>query len=208
MNFGQMQLEVRTRLDEASAVFWTDQDIKDSLNEGLAEMADETDYHECYANVMLAPNRTYYDLTTLLPNTFLSPRRIYNTTTSRWLIPSGYRELDESRGGQWEDTQGPPNWYWFRGFWWLGVYPKEETDTRALRVVFTGIPDPMVLDVDEPDMPREFHFGLVEYALFDCHAQQRETKKALKFWKSFTGYQEDFRKYVDKRLALDRKDTF
>jgi hypothetical protein len=156
---------------------------------------------------MLAPKRTYYDLTTLLPNTFLSPRRMYFPPANRWLTPSGYREMDSNRG-EWESILGPPDFYWFRGNWWLGVYPKEETETRAVRLYYSAIPEAMVDDEEEPDMPREFHFGLVEYALFDCHVQQRETKKALKFWKSFEGYQQALTTYVQKRIALDRKDHF
>ncbi len=70
---------------------------------------------------------------------------------------------------------------------------------------YTAIPPELEEDTDEPDFPREFRFGLVEYALFDCHAQQRETKKALEYWKSYLGYQQRLADFVNGRTSIDRE---
>lgn len=203
MNFGQMQSEVRTRLNESTTAFYTDADIAAALNEGLAEMADATEFYERVANITLQIDRTWYDLSSILPDTFLSPRRIWNSVGNWWLIPTTVRDLD-SKLALWETPHGQPNEYVLRGNWWLGVFPKTATDQSGLRVAYTAIPPDMSNDSDEPGFPREFHFGLVEYALFDCLSQQRETQKALGYWKSYKGYEAALRQWVEKRQSLDR----
>jgi hypothetical protein len=203
MNFSQLKSEVRTRLNESTTAFYTDTDIQDSLNEGLAEMADATEYYERHANIVLQADRVYYDLSTLLPDTFLSPRRIWNATANWWLKPTAVRDLD-NKLALWESTNGQPNEYVMRGNWWLGVFPKSATDQQGLRVVYTAIPSSMSDDSDEPGFPREFHYGLVEYALFDCFIQQRETQKAMAYWQSYKTYEAALAQWVDKRQSLDR----
>lgn len=123
MTFGQMKAAVRRKLNESSATFWTDQDIEDALNDAYAEMADATEFYERQATIDLLPSRTYYDLTSVLPDTFLSPRRAYNVTTSRWLDPTDPLDQDRHTDSQWELTSGQPERYMLRGNWWLGVWP-------------------------------------------------------------------------------------
>lgn len=204
MTFGEMQADARRKINEATSVFFSDQDIKDGLNEGLMEMADATEYFERYVNVSMLAGRTYYDLTSLTPETFLSPRRIWNATTQKWLEPTDCREQDYHTVVQWELTHGEPGKYLLRGNWWLGVFPKCSADGTVLRVYHTALPDLMSASTDEPDFPREFHAGVVELGMSDLLSQVRETARALKYWASAQSYVEGLRRHVDGRQHIPK----
>ncbi len=142
MTFGEMQSILRTKLNEASATFWTDQDVKDALNEAYEEIADATEFYERQATIPLLTGRTYYDLTSLLDaDTFLSPRRGFNTATNKWFVPTDARAQDTQTYVQWELTQAAPKNYFMRGNWWLGVWPKPNDDVSyKMRMYYTAIP--------------------------------------------------------------------
>lgn len=202
MTFSEMKTDVRRRLNEASATFWTDADIEEALNDALAEVADATEYYERQANLQMLDGRTYYDLTSLLPDTFLSPRRCWNATTQKWLTPTDPRELDYHTFVQWELTNGEPEKYWLRGNWWLGVFPRRTADTSKVRIYYTAIPPAMSASTDEPGFPREFHQAVTELALSDLLAQERETSKALQHWESGQEYVAALQLYVEGRQRL------
>ena len=185
MTFGELKSDVRTRLNEATSVFYSDADIAAAVQEGYADIADQTEFFERFANIETLAGHTYYDLTSNLPDTFLSPRRIYNGTTSKWLTPTDPRHLDKHTYRQWELVYGPPEKYLMRGNWWLGVFPRTSNDVPILRFYYTAIPAAFINDSDAPAFPPEFHAGIAEYAMSDLMSQQRETVKALGYWSSY-----------------------
>lgn len=203
MQFSEMQSEVRTRLNEASAVFWTDQDIKDALNEGYQELSDATEWYERMTTFPTLSNRTYLDLRQLLSDTFLAPKRAINTITGKWLVPSSVRTQDH-RARQWEKTAAEPEEIFMRGLWWLGFYPKPPDDTGSIRLYFSALPSDMSDDTDEPEMPEEYHDGIVAYAVYDLLAQDAETEKALLWWEEYVRYEIKLREYVANRTDMDR----
>ena len=203
MNFGQMQTEVRRKLNESSATFWTDDDIKEALNDGLEEISDETEWYEREATIQTTANRLYHDLRTVLPDTFLSLRRVWNATVQRWMYPTTPREMDGSRS-QWELVHGEPHNVFMRGLFWLGQWPKRNVDDGRSRVVYTALPLALEDDEDSPAFPQEFQRGIVEYALSDLLSQERETAKAIAHWKEYLVYQEALRRWVNGRQSLAR----
>ena len=205
MNFGQMKTRVRRRVNEPSTAFFTDADIEDALNEGYHELADATEFYEREALVPMIKGHTYYDLTNILPDTFLSPRRAFNPTTNRWLAPTDPINQDIHTFVQWELVQGEPESYLMRGNWWLGVFPKPSQDGAGMRLNYTGIPAAMVEDTDEPEaIPEEFHDAIVEYAVYDLLGQKRQGNKALIHWGAYLALEDKLRRYVDGRTSLAR----
>lgn len=204
MNFGDMKTQTRRKLNELAANFWSDEDVAAALNKGLAEMADATEYYERYVNIPLLSGRGYYNLKNVIDDTFLSPRRAFNTITGRWLIPTDTREMDYHTYVQWELTSGQPERYLMRGNWWVCFFPRPDSDGREVRFYHTAIPPEMEDDDDEPGFPREFHQGVVDYALYDCMAQDREEKKALAFWASYKVHEAGLHQYVERRISYDR----
>lgn len=204
MTFGQMQTEVRNRLNESSTAFFSDADIEDALNDGLAELSDATEWNEREATISVKHGHTYYNLRRLLSDGFLSLRHCWNVTTQKWLTPTEPRELDYHTHRTWEQSSAEPERYFIRGIWNLGFWLKPPQDKRAVRVYFTALPDAMSASGDTPGFPQEFHYGIVEYALSDLLAQQRETKKALGHWQAYTAYETRLRRYADQRQSIDR----
>lgn len=202
MNFGEMRRKVRLRLNALTDVFYSDDDIKDAINEGYREIADATEFYEREAMVPMLKKRTYYDLSQILPDTFLSPRRTYNPTTSQWLEPTDPRGLDYHTYVQWELTEGEPEKYLMRGNWIMGVFPKPAMDSVGTRFYYTAIAPDLVDDIDQPQFPREFHEALVDYALCDLLGQERETAKALGYWKSYKDKENALAAYVDGRIRI------
>lgn len=202
MTFSEMRAKVRTKLNAATSVFFTDDDIDTAINDGYAEMADATEFYERQTTIPMIEGHTYYDLSLNLWETFLSPRRAQNVTTSKWLEPTNPLELDLHTFPQWEQTTGEPEKHWLRGNWWYGVFPKPSRDSLGIRFYFTAIPQSMSDDEDEPQFPREFHEGLIWFAVSDLFAQKRETKKALSYWKRYQDFETALQAYVDGRTNL------
>ncbi len=207
-----MQSAVRTALNESTAVFFSDADIQESLNDGYAEMCDATECYEREAMLPSLASRTYHDLSTILPDIFLSPRRVFNVTTNQWLSPASPRQLDDGFL-QWELVPGEPQRMFMRGNWWLGTFPKPSADGLGYRLYYSSIAPEMVDDTDEPVFPREFHQGIVVYALSDLNSQQRETANALMYWgiprrdgtfpkTSYKAYENGLKSYVEGRTSL------
>lgn len=196
-----MRASIRRQLDESGTVFYTDADINEAIDAGYDEISDATEFFERQANIPLLKRRTYFDMTTNLSDTFLSPRRAYHPTTNRWLSPSDTREMDFHTYTQWELTEGSPQKMLMRGNWWLGIFPKETADIGVIRLYYTSIPDAME-DSAEPAFPKEFHPGIIEFVLSDLLGQARETKKSLSHWAAYIGYQDGLKSYVEGRTRL------
>jgi hypothetical protein len=206
MTFAELKTEVFRRLNEnaTTPVFWTEADVELAINEGYEELSDATEWFEEYFVLKTQSNLLYYDLRTLLPETFLAPKRLYNQATSEWLSPVTLRDLDFHTTRQWETMEGEPSNYLMRGLWYLGLNPACSVDDRKIKMFYTAIPQSMTEDTDEPGFPQEMHKYLVEYALYDLFAQDGETKKAVKHWKEYLAGEKMLKDFVQKRLSLDR----
>jgi hypothetical protein len=207
LNFAELQTEVFRRLSESSSdpAFWTATDVKAALNEGYEEMSDASEWYEWNANLPLLSNRTYYDMRTCFGgDTVLTLKQAFNSTTRRWLNPVELRELDCGTNTQWEDVQGEPQSWFIRGLFWLGTFPKQESDSGTMKMYFTALPPALDSDYDEPGFPQDFQYGIVEYALGDLLSQEAETKKALSHFGEYLTYEAGLNSYTAGRISLDR----
>ncbi len=207
MTFAELKTETFRRLDEDSSdpAFWTEDDVEDALNEGYEEMSDASEWHETNANLPLLSGRTYYDMRYAFGgDQILTLNHAMNATTRRWLSPVELRELDYRTYVQWEDITGEPQNFFVRGLFWLGLFPKQNSDSGTLKVYFTSIPPRLAYDYDKPGFPDEFHYGIVEYALGDLLSQEAETRKALEHFKEYAVHEAGLRGWVGGRISLDR----
>lgn len=193
----EIRNEVRRRLRESSTapVWWTDTDIDVSMGEGYNEMSDSSEWYETYQTVNLLLNRPYYDARTIIRDQFLVLGRAYNQTTSRWLTPVLPRDLDQS-DLRWERRVSEPEFVMTRGLFFIGYWPFKGVATGKIKQHFIGFPPPMDEDTDEPGFDERFHYGLVEYVLWDLFAQDSETDLAWKAWKQY--------EYYENLLMVDR----
>lgn len=204
-----MQTEVFRRLEESSGtpVYWSLADVKSAINEGLEEMADETEYDETDENLSITANTTYYDLsdttTPVINSVILTLKSAFNNQTNHWLETSHVREYD-ARFREWENATGEPTSMILLGLWWLRFDRYKTTTSGTVRLFYTKMPTALSANGDTPGFPQEFHYGLIAYALYDLLQQDGEMNKSLKFWGEFVQYRDALKRFVQGRASLDR----
>lgn len=205
-----MEAAVRDILNETASnpAYFTSADIRESLNDGLEELSDATEWYERTTPVQLLTKRTYYDLRGY-EAPILTVNRIFLPSPVNWLVWTTTRELDGMIYDifyypQWEGTAGTIRWCFLRSLFWLGVHPQPSTDTDVARVSHTSIPPPLLQDGDSPDFPEEFHLALVEYAAYDLLVQDSETVLALRHWAEYQEGEKDLKDVVEQRQQIDR----
>lgn len=211
MQFVDMQTEVYRRFEETSAAQkWASQSqIIAALNDGYEEISDVTEWNETSFTVSKTASTMYYDLSSTsvysaaATNPVITVRRIWNVDTEKWLVPGDYTEFDRSRR-QWELNEGETQYFWLRGLWWLGVYPRPSATSGSFTVYASVQPTALSADSDTPSFPEEFHLGLVEYAMYDLLCQDNEFQKAGRYYKRFEEKQEALRRFVLQRPTKDR----
>ncbi len=173
---------VRTRFEAESAVRWSDSAIHEGINEGLDELSEITRFYERVVSIPVLANRNFYDLRDYLPDDFIDIRAVWSTVRSDWLTPTSEDLLDP----RWEEAPGDPYTFFTRGFCWLGIYPHAASASGYLRVYFSSLaPQLTHPQAVLADLPDDFTPALEDYAIYDLHAQDGETQKALLRWKDF-----------------------
>ncbi len=201
MTFLDLKTEITRRLFEVSArVFWTDGDIADAVQLGYAEISDETEWYEQWADLALLNDRPYYDLFTILGPSFLAVKPGFDRQTNRWILPSIVRQLD-AHDRRWERVTGEPQRSFTRGLRWLGFYPRIQTEAGLIKQYYTALPPAFVNDTDTPGFPVTYHYGIVAFALTDLWSQDGETQLALAAWQQYLEFEQGLTAWVQGRAS-------
>ena len=206
MTLAQLRSEVRRRLDEVNANFWSDAYVDTAINDGYAELSDASEWNEKSATVTTYANQVWYDATKLTGDEFLSPRACQNPTTKYWLQGSDPLYMDTQVHPRWENIQSQPEYILMRGLFTIGFAPKVNANS-TLTLYYTAMPAALSAAADVPGFPQEFHYGIVEYALYDLLCQDAETDKALIHWKQYQEYEGALVARVNDRTARPRVTT-
>lgn len=203
MTFSEIREEVRRRLRETSdsPVFWSTADIDTAINEGLAELADATEFHEKWQRVSLLKSHPYYDMRTIARDDFLVCGPAFNLTTNRWLLPTSPRELEDN-DLRWEERVSEPDRFMVRGLWWVGYWPVKIEAVGEIKQYYVGIPDAMTEDTETPPFHTSHHYALVEFALADLLSQDGETDLAWQSWKAYTEYEVKVAAWMNDRAKV------
>lgn len=185
MTRSELRAEVRRRLEAPSAVFFTDTDINDAINDAYMELSDATEWYEVWRTVDLCASRPYYDIRTIFGDVdVLTPGQAFHTDTNRWLIPSSPGDLDRGYA-RWEQVTGPPERLITRGLWWLMYWPLIGSESGTVKQYATALPEALDADTDEPGMDPVFHLVLVDYAVAALLPQAGEVSLALAAWDAY-----------------------
>jgi hypothetical protein len=202
MTFSELTAEVLRQLDENGSTFWQTPEVQAAINEGYQELSDVTEWYETSDTMTLVANETYQDLRDW-DDEILTLRHVWNATTSEWLDFIDVRELDFRAYRRWETNTGEPRHLFMRSPFTVGVYP-HETTAGTLTVYYSAMPEELSAASDTPDLPREFHEALIEYALYDLLVQDGLVEAGLDHWKQFVGYQTGLNQWVRKKISRDR----
>lgn len=208
----QIRSRVRTKFEAESDSRWSDAAINAAINEGLDELSERTLFYERYVSIPKAPGQRYYDIRGYVPDGAYALTGLFSTTRNDWLAPVTERgldnpnQLDASGTALWEESIGDPDSWFVRGAHWFGVYPYPGEDaTGYLRLYFAGqaphfTHDQAVL----ADLPDDYIPALEEYAMYELHAQDGESKKALLRWKNYDERATEFATFVERRNKTAR----
>lgn len=204
MTLDEMRTEVATRLNEdiTALKYWTLQDIDNALNAGYENISDASEWYEVLLALPLSSRRGYYDLRGF-PITVLSVRHAYNMQTQRWMTPTSVRDLDKVYR-QWEHVQGASDRYFIRGLNLLGVWPRSPQDSGQIRLGVTSFPPRLVNTYDVPGFDSDFHWGLVDYAVYELKSDDREKDVALGFYAKYLETEMKLKERVRTRQSLDK----
>lgn len=193
---------VRIRKEAASTIRWSDDSIIESVNDALEDLSEVTRFYERHVTIPVANMRSYYDLRGIWPEEAIGVVSVYSTATEQWLHPTSPREL----GSRWEQAVGPPQRFFMRGLYWMGLFPKASAaGTGSLKVYFTAyaprLTHPQAVLMDLTD---DMVFALEDYALYDMDVQDGETNSALTYFGSYTRRSKTLSDFVDRRIVRPR----
>ena len=203
MTLAQLRARVYLKIREStdSPVMWNDADINNSLNEGLHELADETEFHEVVETVTLQDRIPYYDARTLFGGRFLVAGPSFNKTTNRWM--QHYTPLDlQLHDLRWEERIAEPEYVLVRGLHFLRYWPTLNGGGTEIKQYFKALPPYMTADIDVPPFSSTFHEVLIHYALWDLFAQDGEVDLAWASWKEYVEWEGRLRAHSDGRRSL------
>lgn len=215
MNFREIQDRVMEDLEEdivsvsisvpiPLGVRHTRSSIKDSINDGMEDLADYTEFNEETLGIDLQANTTYYNAFSLYDK-FLGFIRVFNDQTKRWIVPTGIAELDDAYP-RWEISNGEPERIITRAAWIFGLWPRKTVTSGTITAHIVATTSPMVADGEVPGFPEEYHRALVEYAMYDQYCQDREIGKAMRRWQEYIIIRESLNRWVHSgrgRLDMD-----
>lgn len=208
MNFAELESETFTRLAESSSapVVWSVEEVHRAINSGYAEISEASEWYERVYNFPTLAGRVYYDLRTNLSGELpLALLAVYVPGINRWLSIYSVREFDYMLFRQWERTQGSfAERCILRGAFWFGVQPTPTVDGAPVQVRATALPRPLVYAFDEPGFPVEFHYGIVNYAVYELKALERETAVALSYYADYLADEDGLTAYVEDRQSRDK----
>lgn len=167
----------------SSGVFYTPDDINDSIQDGYDEVTAFCGTIEKAVSLPFIANLTYYDFATLISD-FVGVVAIWNTTTKRWLFPISERKLDQERDN-WEIATGTPEYFYPVNYRYVAIYKKPSAAGYGNMYVFYRAAAPTLSGNTTPLLPVEFVDILENYTTADMLEQQREWVKATEEQKEY-----------------------
>ncbi len=193
----------RTELKQAlqlhfnNTVYYTDQDMNDSIQDGIDEVAAFSGCIWASAALPFVANTTYYDFLTLLPN-YIGIISIFNDVTHRWMSPTSLRKLNEQRV-DWDTIGGTPEFFTPINHRYVAIYRKPLGENYGRMLVFYRAAAPTLVDQTQIPIPEEHITSLESYNITDLWEQAQEWGKSAD---SFQEYSEDLENL---RVAMRNK---
>lgn len=204
MTFAELIAETFRRIgeDQSAEVYWNTQDVKDSLNEGYLDFCEQTRCFTRECEIQAVDKLGLSDLRALLPYPFLGLRRIYGVTFNRPLESTTVKARDDN-DTRWQMVTGVVRRWFVSGLYFLGLWPAPDA-AELFRIVFTSLPDKLENDLDEPQIPVQFHEALLHYAVYDLKIQEDEMKNAMSAWQDYITSVALGQKYVANQIRAPR----
>ena len=180
---GQALTAVRQRVDEQTAVSWTDAELRGWICEGVTDIARKTDTVQKVVDIALTSG---VQMVTSLPADFQRLNRveyIRSTQDTRQLEIREYNEMDSHWHGAQQTTKGQPLYVGTRGYppyLQLLLYPIPNESGSVLRIFYYASPARLATDGSADGVNLEIPMGwedlVYDYATY--LAQRRDGNPA------------------------------
>ena len=170
--------QVRTNLQHHfnNTVYYDDQSLNDSIQDGLDEICAFTGCVYKSATIPFSQYTTYYDMLTLLPD-YIGLVAMFNQTIRRWMIPSSLKKFWQDRI-DWDTAYGTPYYFSPVSHRYVAIYKKPSIHTYGNMIVFYRAAAPTLSDTTPIPIPDEHITALETYCITDLWEQAQEFAKA------------------------------
>ena len=170
--------QVRTNLQHHfnNTVYYDDQSLNDSIQDGLDEICAFTGCVYKSATIPFSQYTTYYDMLTLLPD-YIGLVAMFNQTIRRWMIPSSLKKFWQDRI-DWDTAYGTPYYFSPVSHRYVAIYKKPSIPTYGNMIVFYRAAAPTLSDTTPIPIPDEHITALETYCITDLWEQAQEFAKA------------------------------
>jgi hypothetical protein len=214
MNAGEMASRVLERLDEiepgaaaANAIYYGGPgEVLDALNEGQRTFALLTLCLQVDSQLALAPSIAFYHARATFDD-WLLPLRVTLPSCAR-VRPARLEELDALDSSWQAATDTAPKRYAALGFDFLAVYPQLASGSLSLTVTYARSPVKMVSLTDVPEIPAQYHPGLVDYGINRLRMKEGggEFAKTMVYFERFLDGAQKHGNFIRSRNAGARYD--
>ena len=173
--------KIKKELDD-QGIFYTDEDIFDSLQDGYDELALTTECIEKVVSVAF-PLTAYVDMVSIIPDYF-KVFAIYNPNRKEFLTPVGFKHL-ESISDKWETESGTPQWFVPIDFKYIALYPYYTVAPTQNMYVFYSAQAPDFTSSSTLELPSNHQSCLEDYVVGDLLEQGLEFKKSLRIYQDY-----------------------
>lgn len=201
MTAAEIYERISGNLYDEGMVRFTDDAIRDSVQDGYDEIALLTGCIEKIDTLNFSNNLSYYNFRTLISD-YYRPLAIWNNNINRWLNPIAYRELREY-SGRWETLNGQSTEFATLGWEYVILFKKMATASGDMLVFYKASANTLI-DSDTPILPPANYDILVDYGTSDLLDSDLEYKKAQKYYKYYLEGIKKIRQTVNSRSLPDR----
>ncbi len=207
MQLSDMQAVVSQRLNEGATgpVAYPTSEITAALNEGNRLFVLLTLGLETTQNWIVPAATTYFHMLPTFPD-WIVPLRITDATGGK-VRPGRITDLS-AFDSNWQTSPGPVKRYVYLGCDFIALYQQPITPV-LLSVTYARAPLPLALAADVPEVPAEYHPGLVDYAIYRLRQNDggSEFQKALPLFDNFLERARHYADYVRSRNLGSRYDA-
>lgn len=174
-----LRTDVRSRLDESSARFWTDSELNNWINEGLRDVSRQSETIQSFNTTITAvANQAKY----AMPQDVIRVHRIEfvpsGATQTYPVQPSTYQEMDQVWGiNQLSQTMSYPYNYVLWGFppnLTVQFYPVPATP-GTFNIFYYRLPHTLTNDTDIAEIPEGWHDLVALYCEFVARRKDKDT---------------------------------
>jgi len=204
MNTLSVISHIKTELDD-QGVFYTDEDVFDSLQDGYEEISLRTECIEKVVSVQF-PTTPYLDAVSSIPDYF-RPFGIYDRNRKLFLTPTTFKIL-EGMDEKWEVTNGTPEWFVPIDFKYIAFYPHYSVvPTYNMYMFYTAVA-PDFTSSNSLSIPANHENVIVNYVVNDLLDQALEFKKSAAIYGEYTKDFNRLKASLGKRNNSDRIKQF